>query len=76
MSDASPNVCGDQLMDERLMADTRASRLHAQGAEDAGVEADRHQVARRTPERRPADSPRASQLRFGQLRNAVGTSPR
>jgi len=68
-SGASPDVCGEQLMDERLIADAGASRLHAQGAQDVGVETDRDQLARRAPERRPADSPRASQLLVGQLRD-------
>jgi hypothetical protein len=54
-------------MDERLIADSRASRLHAQGPQDVGVQTNRDQLAGGTPERRPADSPRASQLLVGQL---------
>jgi hypothetical protein len=68
-SGAPPDVCGEQLMDERLIADARASRLCAQGPQDVGVETNRDQLASRTPERRPADSPRASQLLVGQLRD-------
>src|SRR5262249_37371098 len=68
-SGASPDVCGEQLMDERLIADARARCLHAQGAQDVGVEADRDQLARRAPERRPADPPGTSQLLVGTLRD-------
>jgi len=69
VSGGSPDVGGEQLMDERLIADASASRLHAQGAQDVGVETNRNQLAGRTPERRPADAPRASQLLVGQLRD-------
>ena len=58
---------GEQPMDERLIADSRASRLYAQGPQDVRVETNRDQLAGRTPERRPADSPRASQLPVRQL---------
>ncbi len=56
-------------MDEGLIADSRASCLHAQGPQDVRVEANRDQLAGRTPEGRPTDSPRASQLLVGQLRD-------
>jgi hypothetical protein len=68
-SGAPPDVCGEEAMDERLIADARASRLHAQGPQDVGIEANRDQLAGRTPERRSANSPRASQLLVGQLRD-------
>ena len=66
---APPDVRGEQPMDERLIADPRASGLYAQGPQDVRVESNRDQLAGRTPERRPADSPRASQLLVGQLRD-------
>ena len=69
VSGAPPDVCGEQLMDERLIADPRPGGLYAQGSQDVGVETNRNQLAGRTPERRPADSPRASQLPVGQLRD-------
>jgi len=56
-------------MDERLIADSRPGCLHAQGPQDVRVETNRDQLAGRTPEWGPADSPRASQLLVGQLRN-------
>src|SRR5207249_6113628 len=59
-SGAPPDVCSEQLMDEGLIADSRASCLHAQGPQDVGVEANSDQLAGRTPEGRPADSPRAN----------------
>src|SRR5437764_2176384 len=49
-SAAPPDVCGEQLMDEGLIADSRASCLHAQGPQDVRVEANRDQLAGRTPE--------------------------
>jgi len=69
LSGAPPDVCGEQLMDERLVPDSRARCLNAQGTQDVGVETNRDQLAGRTPERRPADSPRASELLVGQLRD-------
>jgi hypothetical protein len=60
-------VRSEELMDERLIADPRASCLDAQGPQDVGVETNRDQLAGRPPERRPADSSRSSQLRVGQL---------
>src|SRR5438093_10353456 len=65
-SGASPDVGGEQLMDETLIADPRASCLDTQGAQDVGVDANRDQLAGRAPERRPANPPRASQLLVGQ----------
>src|SRR5262245_65418528 len=67
-SGAPPDVCGEQLMDERLIADSRPGCFHAQGPQDVRVETNRDQLAGCTPERGPADSPRASQLLVGQLR--------
>ena len=68
-SGAPPDVSSEQLVDERLIPDSRARRLHAQCSQDVRVDANRDQLAGRTAERRPADSPRARQLIVGQFRN-------
>ena len=62
VSGTPADVCGEQLMNESLIADSRAGRLDAQGAQDVRVEANRDQHTRRMPERRPADAPRTRQL--------------
>jgi hypothetical protein len=54
-------------MDKSLVADPCASCFYTQGPQDVRVDPNRDQLARRTPERRPADSARASQLLVGQL---------
>ena len=68
-SGAPPDMSSKQLVDERLIPDPGASRLRAQRSQDVGVDANRDQLAGRTPQRWPADSPRASQLLVGQLRD-------
>jgi hypothetical protein len=59
----------EQLVDERLITDPHARRLDAQGAQDVRVDPNRDQLAGRVPQRRSTDSPRASQLVVGQLRD-------
>src|SRR5262249_25969368 len=68
-SGAPPDMSSKQLVDERLIPDPGASRLRAQRSQDVGVDANRDQLAGRTPQRWPADSPRARQLLIGQLRH-------
>jgi hypothetical protein len=68
-------VRSEQLVDERLVADSGASCLYAQGSQDVRVDANRDQLASRTPERRPADAPRTGQLLVGQLRDIRKVNP-
>src|SRR5262249_18458533 len=66
-SGASPDVGGEQPVDERLIPDSCASCLYPQRTQNVGVDANRDQLAGRAPERGSPDAPRASQLLVGQL---------
>lgn len=69
VSGAPADVRGEQLVDERLIADPRARRFDAQSPQDVGIDANGDQLAGRAPERRPTDSSCAGELLVGQLRD-------